>query len=154
MIVRVASLALVVATALLSPVGGEAIAGEVTQAKPKATKASVLALKVKLEKARDAMRALAKEVAPKGLTADQRKIFDQEMAKVAADAEATDKVTKKLDELLKDSKANLDSMSQVGETESLRLQMAMDRMSKAMSAASNVFKKISDTAGGIIQNLK
>jgi hypothetical protein len=48
----------------------------------------------------------------------------------------------------------LDSMSEIGETESLRLQMAMDRMSKMMSALSNLMKKISDTNSAIAQNLK
>lgn len=45
-------------------------------------------------------------------------------------------------------------MSEMGETESLRLQMAMDRMSKMMSTLSNLMKKASETSSGIIQNLK
>lgn len=45
-------------------------------------------------------------------------------------------------------------MSETGEMESLRLQMAMDRMSKMMSTLSNLLKKISDTASAITQNLK
>jgi hypothetical protein len=49
---------------------------------------------------------------------------------------------------------DLDSMSELGETESLRLQMAMDRMSKFMSTLSNILKKMSDTASQITQNLK
>jgi hypothetical protein len=49
---------------------------------------------------------------------------------------------------------DLDSLSELGETESLRLQMAMDRMSKMMSTLSNLLKKISDTAQSITQNLK
>lgn len=51
-------------------------------------------------------------------------------------------------------KRDLDSMSEMGETESLRLQMSMDRMSKMMSTLSNLLKKISDTAQSITQNLK
>ena len=51
-------------------------------------------------------------------------------------------------------RSDLDSMSEMGEMESLRLQMAMDRMSKMMSTLSNLLKKISDTANSIIQNLK
>ena len=51
-------------------------------------------------------------------------------------------------------KNDLDSMSEMGEMESLRLQMAMDRMSKMMSTLSNLLKKISKTADDIIQNLK
>jgi hypothetical protein len=51
-------------------------------------------------------------------------------------------------------KQQLDSMSELGETESLRLQMAMDRLSKLMTTLSNVLKKISDTADAITRNLK
>lgn len=52
------------------------------------------------------------------------------------------------------AKNDLDSLSEMGEMESLRLQMAMDKMSKANSAASNVMKKYSDTSQSISQNLK
>lgn len=50
--------------------------------------------------------------------------------------------------------ARLDSMSEMGEMESLRLQMAMDRLSKMMSTLSNLLKKSSETASHITQNLK
>jgi hypothetical protein len=53
-----------------------------------------------------------------------------------------------------DLTSKLDSMSEMGEMESLRLQMAMDRISKMMSTLSNILKKISDTAAEITQNLK
>ena len=49
---------------------------------------------------------------------------------------------------------DLDSTSELGETDSLRLQMAMDRMSKMMSTLSNLMTKISDTNSTIVQNLK
>ena len=52
------------------------------------------------------------------------------------------------------TKNDLDSMSEMGEMESLRLQMAMDRQSKMMSTLSNILKKISGTADQIIQNIK
>jgi hypothetical protein len=52
------------------------------------------------------------------------------------------------------AKDELDAMTEMGEMESLRLQMAMDRLSKLMSTLSNILKKISDTAGSIIQNIK
>jgi chromosome segregation ATPase len=48
----------------------------------------------------------------------------------------------------------LSSLSEMGETESLRLQMAMDRMSKMMSTLSNLLKKTSETDQGIAQNTK
>jgi hypothetical protein len=55
---------------------------------------------------------------------------------------------------MEEIKSQLDSMSEMGEMESLRLQMAMDRLSKMMSTLSNLLKKISDTAESITQNLK
>ena len=63
-----------------------------------------------------------------------------------------DKAT--LDSVKERMKGKLDSLSEMGEMESLRLQMAMDRMSKMMSALSNIMKKLSDTSSNITQNLK
>ncbi|HEX7553791.1 MAG TPA: hypothetical protein VF378_09560, partial [Geothrix sp.] len=51
---------------------------------------------------------------------------------------------------LKDS---LDSLSEMGETDSMRLQMAMDRRSKFVEALSNIMEKISDMSETIIANL-
>jgi hypothetical protein len=51
-------------------------------------------------------------------------------------------------------RSELDSMSELGEMESLRLQMAMDRYSKMTSTLSNLMKKISDTSASITSNLK
>ena len=59
-----------------------------------------------------------------------------------------------LDNQVDQLKGDLDSMSEMGEMESLRLQMAMDRMSKMMSTLSNLLKKISDTSQTITQNIK
>ena len=59
-----------------------------------------------------------------------------------------------LDASIDQMKSDLDSMSEMGEMESLRLQMAMDRMSKMMSTLSNLLKKISDTQSSIVQNIK
>jgi putative addiction module CopG family antidote len=63
----------------------------------------------------------------------------------------------RLDQLravLDDLKGRLDSLSEMGEMESLRLQMAMDRRSKLLSTLSNIMKKLSDTRDSITQNLK
>lgn len=57
---------------------------------------------------------------------------------------------RKLDRIRNDR----DSLSEMGEMESLRLQMAMERRSKAMQALSNILKKMSDTNATITQNLK
>ncbi len=51
-------------------------------------------------------------------------------------------------------KKDLDGLSELGEMESLRLQIAMDRLSKLMSTLSNILKKIDDTASAITANLK
>lgn len=72
-------------------------------------------------------------------------------------AQFSDSVTvtkKQIDDAVSNMKNDLDSMSEMGETESLRLQMAMDRLSKMMSTLSNLLKKISDTQQGITQNMK
>lgn len=47
-----------------------------------------------------------------------------------------------------------DSLSEMGETDSLQLQMAMDRKAKLEQAISNMMKKSSDTASTITSNLK
>ena len=59
-------------------------------------------------------------------------------------------IEQEIDHLL----SKLDSLSEMGEMESLRLQMAMDRSSRLMSTLSNMLKKISDTNQQIVQNLK
>lgn len=45
-------------------------------------------------------------------------------------------------------------ISELGEMETVRLQMAMDRLTKLMTTLSNLMKKISDAASAITQNLK
>lgn len=47
-----------------------------------------------------------------------------------------------------------DTLGDLTEAESLRLQMAMDRLSKMTETLSNILKKIDDTAQSITQNLK
>src|SRR5262249_38053609 len=53
------------------------------------------------------------------------------------------------DKAEREIQTSLDSMSELGETESLRLQMAMDRLSKLMETLSNIMKKLSDTGDSI-----
>jgi hypothetical protein len=53
-----------------------------------------------------------------------------------------------------DLKGQLDSMNEMSEMRSLRLQMAMDRRSKFIETLSNIMKKISATADTLVQNLK
>jgi hypothetical protein len=47
-----------------------------------------------------------------------------------------------------------DTMSDMSEEESLRLQMMMDRRSKFIQAMSNIEKKIAETQDSLVQNLK
>jgi hypothetical protein len=61
---------------------------------------------------------------------------------------------KHLDEEAGELLDSLDATSEMGEMESLRLQMAMDRLSKFMSTVSNLLKKVADTSSQITQNLK
>ena len=53
-----------------------------------------------------------------------------------------------------DLKGQLDSMNEMSEMTSLRLQMMMDRRSKFISTLSNIMKKISATSESLVQNLK
>lgn len=55
-----------------------------------------------------------------------------------------------IDEIRRD----IESLSEMGEMESLRLQMAMDRLNKMMSTLSNLLKKVSETSAAITANLK
>lgn len=51
-------------------------------------------------------------------------------------------------------KSKMDSMNEMSEMTSMRLQQTMDRRSKFITALSNVMKKISETQDSIIQNMK
>lgn len=53
-----------------------------------------------------------------------------------------------------DLQGRLDSMNEMSEMTSMRLQMAMDRRSKFVEALSNIMKKIDSTQETIVQNLK
>jgi len=87
--------------------------------------------------------------------AEARAVLDDALKVQASYAPADGQPTKaELDGSIDQMRAELDSMSEMGETESLRLQMAMDRMSKMMSTLSNLLKKISDTQNAIVQNIK
>jgi hypothetical protein len=130
----------------------DAIADRV--AKPKATAASVTAKRDKLVKARDELRALIAKPPAEKLSAEHKKAYD-DFVKAAKDTAAgADALATKLTEGLKVKTPDFDALSEMGEMESLRLQMAMDRQSKVLSTLSNVLKKISDTANQITQNMK
>jgi hypothetical protein len=56
--------------------------------------------------------------------------------------------------ILADLQGNLDSMNEMSEMTSMRLQMAVDRRSRLILTLSNIMKKISDTQAAVVQNLK
>lgn len=90
---------------------------------------------------------------PAGLTHVPQTLHQEEYTATdspSAFATAKEVLNDKIDHI----KGNLDSMGEMAETESLRLQMAADRMSKLMSTLSNLLKQISDTASQIVANLK
>lgn len=66
----------------------------------------------------------------------------------------TVRTRKDLDTQIKQIQNDIDNLEQMSETQTLRLQMAMDRLSKMMSTLSNLQKKISGSAEAIANNLK
>jgi putative addiction module CopG family antidote len=56
--------------------------------------------------------------------------------------------------ILEELKGRIDSVSELSEMTSLRLQMAMDRRSKLIATLSNIMKANSDTQSGLVGNLK
>lgn len=90
-------------------------------------------------------------------SAKKRKLkSDVEKVLVQFDALKTtvSEATKELKPILEKASDKIDSLNEMGEMESLRLQMAMDRLSKMMTTLSNVMKKLSDTQQSIINNIK
>jgi hypothetical protein len=61
---------------------------------------------------------------------------------------------KELDDEVDSLQRDMDAKAELSELESLRLQMAMDRISKMMASLSNLLKKLADTNSSIVQNLK
>lgn len=95
------------------------------------------------------------EVRKARMLADGRALVARAEQASATYAPAAGRPSKaELDASIDKVKSDLDSLSEMGEMESLRLQMAMDRMSKMMSTLSNMLKKVSDTQSAIIQNIK
>jgi hypothetical protein len=89
---------------------------------------------------------VARDKRPGGLP-DSRALVDLDSF---VEAIATLQVNAMVEEL----HADLDQMSEYSEMDQLRLQMAMDRLSKMMSTLSNLLKKLADTQSAIIQNMK
>jgi hypothetical protein len=61
---------------------------------------------------------------------------------------------KKLNDEIERIKKELDKMGDMDESQFLKLQMYMERVSKMMTTLSNMQKKMSAVTGSIIQNMK
>jgi len=68
-----------------------------------------------------------------------------------ADPASDMELVRSVDDVVADQ---LKSLSDMSEALQIRLQMAMDRQSKARQALSNLLKKQSDTASAIVKNMK
>ena len=73
--------------------------------------------------------------------------------------ELLDPVAREDEELAKRLRCEYDDLyvstaSELGELESLRLQMALDRRSKLLETLSNLLKKLADSDNAIVENLK
>lgn len=108
---------------------------------------------VKLQNNKIAQPAAVKTIAPQKATVIRKDIVKLKTQLVQL-SDSIRIAKSEIDVLVDKMKNDLDSMSEMGETESLRLQMAMDRLSKMMSTLSNILKKMSDTQSSIVQNLK
>ena len=86
---------------------------------------------------------------------NSKKIDPQVAKKILAELTSVNTVAKKQLAEVETLRGQFEQgLSELGEMESLRLQMAMDRMSKMMTTLSNLLKKIHDTSESITQNLK
>ena len=93
------------------------------------------------------------------LTKEQRAAVDKaraatdgKIAALLAEEQAT--IQKLLTDKQRSAMGEIDSMKEVGEMTSMRLQMVMDRRAKFVEALSNLMKKEGETASSIIQNMK
>jgi hypothetical protein len=75
-------------------------------------------------------------------------------ASQAATEQQTSAPLPELQTILEEVRSGLDSMNEMSEESSLRLQMMMDRRSKFISTLSNIMKMISATQDTLVQNLK
>lgn len=101
------------------------------------------------------LRVLSLQDRRQRTTADARELLARAERLSATYRPAPGQPTKaELDARRNELKSDLDSLSEMSEMDSLRLQMAMDRMSKLMSTLSNLLKKAGETQQGIVQNIK
>lgn len=121
----------------------------------KAIMSTVKAINEKKKALRDAVALLNK----KDTTVIMRNQYDSLQSLLGTNPNTRVSKTKlvkkaELNRLVSDLMNKIDALNKQEEEEQLRLQMAMDRMSKMMTTLSNLLKKISETAQSITQNLK
>ena len=100
-----------------------------------------------------ATRTVKKKISAAKAALIRKKIMllDYQFARLVDTDVVTKKTIAKGKEIIKNK---IDSLSEMGEMESLRLQMAMQRLSQIMTTLSNIMKKVSQTASEIIKNIK
>lgn len=142
--------------ALLTIAGSEAAAAPRPQVleKKSATRERVTARRDAPARVRDQLAALVARPAPTGLDAEQRKLYDQFLAQTRVVIDGCDALQAKLSAGLANPKINLDQLSEMGEEESLRLQLYQARASKLMRTLSTELKKTADSASTSIADLK
>lgn len=79
---------------------------------------------------------------------------DAAFKKLMTNLRVADVMLAKVERVVTITTKRLEGLAGAGELQSLRLQMAMDRMSKLMSTLSNILKKMSSTTETIAQNIK
>lgn len=147
---RTAVIAVLIAGLLAGPVAAQ-VSGPVLVQPPSWQKKPSLKKAMAAEDAKVRGRAayLAGRT-PEALVADVRAAHPSGGDEIVATALKEARTTGKAEvDLLKG-----DGLSELGETEQLRLQAAMDRLSKFEQTLSNILKKMSDTQNAITQNLK
>lgn len=118
------------------------------------TREALAARRDKMARARDALRSLAAKPKPASLPASEARLFADTVASIREMATGLDGVAARLTQGLGQPDPDLDSLSELADQQELRLQAAMDRMSRAATQASNVLKKTSEAAEQIVRNAK
>jgi len=85
---------------------------------------------------------------------DVGELTDRQLDAVAGGVNQTMNSMQQFDVGVGGFQQTIDSLGDLSQTESLRLQVAMERQSKFFSTLSNIMKKSSDTSSGIIANTK
>jgi|GEM_PF-4377765 len=105
----------------------------------------------------DDMRNLMNEMQEVNQKKKEQREAMREMQKKIKDCESTNCPRRELESYkiqLKGLKEKLDSLNETGEEQQFLVQRYMNRMTKADQILSNILKKLSETAGQIISNLK